>query len=136
MRKRKIDVKEIYEHYMKTLGAIPEEVQTLGDNAPELLDAYYRIRRFAFKQPGALSKKVRELILVALACELGVTTSPYNHVRAALDAGATKDEILEVIAISCFMAGMPKFVFGGHAALKEAVEYEKEKRAGLARGKK
>lgn len=50
--------------------------------------------------PGKLNKKTKEL--VAVACTY-LTRCPYcivGHTRAALEAGATKEEIAEVIQIA------------------------------------
>jgi len=69
----------VYEHFdSKVLGAFQE----------------WNRRVFA---PGKLDKKTKEL--VAVACTY-ITRCPYciaGHTRAALKAGATKEEIAEVI---------------------------------------
>jgi len=65
----------------------------------ETLKAWGRWNELALA-PGRLDKKTKEL--VALACTY-MTRCPYcieGHAKAALEAGATKEEIAEVIQIA------------------------------------
>ena len=65
----------------------------------ETLEAWRRFDALVFEE-GRLSKKVKELI--AVACTY-ITRCPYcieGHAKAALEAGATKEEIAEVIQIA------------------------------------
>jgi AhpD family alkylhydroperoxidase len=66
---------------------------------PEAMEAFadWNDRVFA---PGRLGRKTKEL--VAVACTY-ITRCPYcieGHAKAALEAGATKEEIAEVIQIA------------------------------------
>jgi AhpD family alkylhydroperoxidase len=52
------------------------------------------------KDDGVLDKKTKELLMVALTC---VFRCPYcleEHIKGALDAGATKEEVTEVLLIA------------------------------------
>lgn len=67
--------------------------------APEVMEAFADWNRKVFA-PGKLDKKTKEL--VAVACTY-VTRCPYcieGHTKAALKAGASKEEIAEVIQIA------------------------------------
>ncbi len=66
---------------------------------PGAMEAFGEWNRKVFA-PGRLDKKTKEL--VAVACTY-LTRCPYciaGHTRAALEAGATKEEIAEVIQIA------------------------------------
>ena len=66
---------------------------------PETMKAFVYWNRKVFA-PGKLDKKTKEL--VAVACTY-LTRCPYcivGHTKAALRAGATKEEIAEVIQIA------------------------------------
>ena len=66
---------------------------------PEVMKAFDEWNSKVFS-PGKLDKKTKEL--VAVACTY-LTRCPYcitGHTRAALKAGATKEEIAEVIQIA------------------------------------
>jgi AhpD family alkylhydroperoxidase len=65
----------------------------------ETLGAFREWNRRVFA-PGRLDKKTKEL--VAVACTY-ITRCPYciaGHTKAALEAGATKEEVAEVIQIA------------------------------------
>ena len=67
--------------------------------APEAMEAFADWNRKVFA-PGKLDKKTKEL--VAVACTY-LTRCPYcieGHTKAALKAGASKEEIAEVIQIA------------------------------------
>jgi len=61
---------------------------------------------------GALTTKAKELITLAICitslCEGCIAV----HVRSALKAGATRQEIAEAIGVAIYMGGGPAVVFG------------------------
>jgi alkylhydroperoxidase/carboxymuconolactone decarboxylase family protein YurZ len=77
---------------------------TLRDQDPEFLEAYLAFRSVPHRN-GPLPPKFKELILVAINA---ATTHLYapgvrRHMRNALKAGATPQEILEVIQLTTVM---------------------------------
>jgi AhpD family alkylhydroperoxidase len=65
----------------------------------ETIETWSKWNKMVF-EPGKLDKKTKELI--AVACTY-MTRCPYcieGHAKAALDAGATKEELAEVIQIA------------------------------------
>jgi alkylhydroperoxidase/carboxymuconolactone decarboxylase family protein YurZ len=74
---------------------------TLHDWDPEFLEAYLTLRNVPFRN-GPLHPKIKELILVAINA---ATTHLYapgvrRHIHNALQHGATRAEILEVIQLT------------------------------------
>lgn len=70
--------------------------------APEILDAFQSFGQKVFAD-GALSVKTKQLIAVAVA---HVTQCPYcirGHTKAALQSGATHEEIMEGIWVAAEM---------------------------------
>ena len=66
---------------------------------PEAMKAFTEWNGRVFA-PGKLDKKTKELVVVACTY---LTRCPYcigGHTRAALEAGATKEEVAEVIQIA------------------------------------
>lgn len=65
--------------------------------------------------PGTLPTATKELIALAIGiathCEGCVT----YHVRNALLAGASRENVLEAIAVAVMMGGGPATIFGGGA---------------------
>lgn len=54
----------------------------------------------ACKEKGVLDKKTKELLMAALACVFRCPHCTEEHVRGALDAGATKQEVTEALLIA------------------------------------
>ena len=58
----------------------------------------------AYKE-GALSTKVKRLMALAIALRAGCTNCILSQTKYALDAGATKDDLLETIIVVTAMSG-------------------------------
>jgi len=54
---------------------------------------------------GALSIKVKRLIALGIALRAGCTNCTLSQTMRALEAGATKDELLETISVEVAMSG-------------------------------
>ncbi len=54
---------------------------------------------------GALSSKVKRLIALGIALRVGCTNCILGQTMRALEAGATKDEILETLSVEVAMSG-------------------------------
>lgn len=120
-------VADLLKHFEQTLGTAPEQLRLLGEYAPEVLAGYYQMRKWLLRDPpeGALTRKVKELIYVALDSVLEAPL-PYlrAHVQAAIKAGATARDVAEVVTLVLMLGGMPKYMSYGYEALKAAVEAE------------
>jgi len=60
---------------------------------------------------GALPRKTKELIAVALSVVKECVYCIGWHVRAALREGATKDEIMEAAFVGCVLGGGPAWMY-------------------------
>jgi AhpD family alkylhydroperoxidase len=70
---------------------------------------------------GALNRKTKELIALAIAITQHAEPCLTFHVHDAVKAGATRNEILETIGVAIVMGGGPAVVHGAMAleALKQ-----------------
>ena len=76
----------------------------------------------AYLEPRSLDRKTKELIfIVSLTVLRAERPHITSHIRAALTAGATPEEILEAIEIACPEAGVVAFQWGLDA-WREVVE--------------
>ena len=82
-------------------------LQVLIDNDPELikLDREGAAVEFA---DGALPKKVKLLLALAIDASMGAVGGVHALAREALQAGATREEILETIRVVHFVGGHGK----------------------------
>lgn len=54
---------------------------------------------------GALSRKLKELIALAIALHVGCTGCIIYRTKMAVEAGATKSEVLETVSVAINMGG-------------------------------
>ncbi len=102
--------KEIYAYFERDMnGSAPDSIRMLERYAPGAMEGFYRLRR-ATTVESSLSKKVRELIIIAV--EAALKKDPVGHARIAVEAGATPQEIHDAVALSLWLAGMPAYHCG------------------------
>ncbi len=81
---------------------------------PELLDQVQGSGSFALSD-GALSEKVKLLMALALDASRGAVGGVKALAKEAMDAGATKDEILEAVRVTNFVCGVGSVYTAAHA---------------------
>ncbi len=64
---------------------------------------------------GALAKKTKELIALAIGITAHCDGCIAYHVHDALKAGATRPEVLETIGVAIMMGGGPALIYGAEA---------------------
>jgi AhpD family alkylhydroperoxidase len=74
-------------------------------------------------QNGALSRKIKELMALAISITTPCAGCIAYHVHDALKAGASKEEILETIGVAVMMAGGPGLIYGCEA-LEALTQFE------------
>jgi AhpD family alkylhydroperoxidase len=62
--------------------------------------------------PGHIGTKEKELICIAIGIVRQCVDCIGFHVKAAIAAGATREEITEVISVSIYMGGGPAYMYG------------------------
>ena len=100
---------------MQNMKQLLEETKkSSGQIAQEYPDQMKGLGAFAEAMEGgdALDTKTKELIAVALSVVKQCTYCIAFHVKAALDAGATKDELMESTFVAVLMGGGPAFMYG------------------------
>ena len=64
---------------------------------------------------GDLSKKHKELIALAIGISKQCSDCIGFHVKAAIKAGATKQEVAETVSVCILMGGGPAYMYGARA---------------------
>ncbi len=96
--------KEEYKRLMAGMGKIYK-------NCPGVADGFGKLHDGAMAE-GALTTKEKELIALGIGIAIRCTGCITAHVKAALDAGATPEEIYETISVVVMMAGGPGTAYG------------------------
>lgn len=81
--------------------------KNLGKFAEQLPEVFQRVRAQTTEayRDGALSAKVKRLMAMAIALGAGCRNCVLGQTTYALEAGATKEEILEVLSVVVSMRG-------------------------------
>jgi AhpD family alkylhydroperoxidase len=95
----------------KTLGA---DLRQLRVGAPEVMKAFGSLAMTAGAAK-ALDAKTKELIAIAVAVSTRCDDCIAFHVKAAVDHGATRDEVLETLGMAIYMGAGPSAMYASHA---------------------
>jgi AhpD family alkylhydroperoxidase len=91
-----------------------EMMERLGKELPRPMAAFNHLNQVTSAE-GALSSKMKELIALAIGITVRCDGCIAFHVHDALEAGATRQEILETIGVAIVMGGGPSMVYGTEA---------------------
>jgi AhpD family alkylhydroperoxidase len=107
-----------YHELRKVMGHLIKEV-------PDTMKGFSQLNEASMKD-GALTASHKELIALGIAITSRCDGCIAYHVHDAMNAGASKAEIMETIGVAILMGGGPAVVYGCEAV--EAVEqFEKKK---------
>ena len=90
------------------------ELRNLRGGAPEVMKAFSALAQSALAQ-GALDAKTKELIAIAVSVASRCDDCIGFHIRAAVDRGATREEILETLGMAIYMGAGPAAMYASHA---------------------
>jgi AhpD family alkylhydroperoxidase len=86
----------------------------LGRELPGPMSGFARLHRQATAE-GALSSSVKEMMALAISIVVGCEGCIAYHVYDAVEAGASRDELLEAIGVAVLMGGGPASIYATHA---------------------
>ncbi len=89
-----------------------EWMEKFGENSPEKMGGFGELME-AVESEGALSTKDKELMAIALSIAHECDWCVAFHVNAAMEAGATEDEIIESAWMAVLMGGGPALMHAG-----------------------
>ncbi len=98
---------------MTTSGAGSWQAK-LEENTPELLKNVNTLRE-AVMAKGALSPKIKTLMMMLCDALLGHSDGVANIARRAREMGASEKEIAETLGVAFMMGGMPGLISGSSA---------------------
>ncbi len=100
--------------YVVERGHLEQRLEQLGKELPGPMTGFARLHRKAMED-GALPAKVKEMMALAISIVVGCEGCIAYHVHDALKAGATRQELLETIAVGLLMGGGPGSIYSAHA---------------------
>jgi len=100
--------------YKAEWGTVVEEAKQMNGVIGDVMKAYGGMHH-AVMSDGALDRKTKELIALGISIGRMCEGCIISHVRGALKAGATKEQIAEAAAVGVMMSGGPGTVYGAKA---------------------
>ena len=100
--------------FVQTANDVVSGVALLRQGTPEAMKAFAALAGAA-TAPGALETKTKELMALAIGIAVHCGGCVAYHTKMAHQHGATRQELLETVALAVYMGGGPAAVYGGDA---------------------
>lgn len=100
--------------YRELTQGISKNLATLRADLPEVMKSFNDLARAATKD-GALDKKTKELIALALGVAMHCDACIGFHTQALVKLGATKAEVEEALGMAVYMGGGPSLMYSANA---------------------
>ena len=118
---------------IKTWAPLTEDIKalmrTMRGDTPNVMKAFSGLAQAALA-PKALDAKTKELIALGISVAIRCDDCIGFHVKAALDHGASREEIIEALGMAIYMGAGPSVMYATHAL--EAYEQFKPAAQGAA----
>jgi AhpD family alkylhydroperoxidase len=104
-------------------------LRSLREGTPEVMKTFSGMSQAALA-PKALDGKTKELIALAVAVAVRCDDCIGFHVKAAIERGASREEVAEALGMAIYMGAGPSVMYASHAL--EAFTQFQERRAAAA----
>lgn len=107
-------------NYQELTQSVAKNLATLRTDLPEVMKGFNDLARAATAD-GALDKKTKELIALALGVAARCDACLGFHAKALVQLGASLQEVEETLAMAVYMGGGPSLMYSANAitAFKE-----------------
>jgi AhpD family alkylhydroperoxidase len=93
---------------------VTARLATLRNGAPEMMKSFSGLGRAAMAE-GALTKKTKELMALALGVAARCDPCIGYHMQALVKLGATRQELDETLGVAVYMGGGPSLMYAAQA---------------------
>lgn len=118
-------VKELIDKMEKERGFAMPWRNLLAARDPEFMELYHQTAMHVFHETSALPRKMKEIIALCLDAFTSHEPGFRAHVRNAIQAGATEQEILEALEV-CTLLGIHNLSVLLPALVDEAENFGKQ----------
>ena len=105
--------------YIEITKSISANLRDLRKDQPEMMQGFSAMAAGALKD-GALSKKMKELIALAIGISTRCDGCIGFHAEALVRLGATKAEVEEAIGMAVYLGGGPSLMYAADAMFAKA----------------
>lgn len=117
------------DHFMHTLGNLPEPIRAMMEHVPESFVGYLQFRESVYRSPeegASLDLKTKELLYTVLDIVTGNLEGAKNHGRAAFVAGMTSKELAEACMQIMHVCGVTTWGTCGYKVVDFIAALEKQ----------
>lgn len=100
--------------YPEITKRISENMKILRSDIPDTMQGFSSLAQAATKE-GALDKKTKELIALAIGVSKRCDGCIGFHIKALIDLGVTKAELEETLSLAIYMGGGPSLMYAAEA---------------------
>ena len=104
----------MHEDYLKFRTELEQNLTKLGGELPGPMSGFARLHRKGVED-GALSRKTKEMMALAISIATGCEGCIAYHTHDAIQAGATRAELLETLGVGILMGGGPATIYATYA---------------------
>jgi AhpD family alkylhydroperoxidase len=115
-----IELKEL----RQDMGFSPALLKLIYESHPKMFDIIYNMDKTLLSD-GALSAKTKRLIALAVVATQGCEACATAQMKAAMNMGASREEVLDTLGVLVVTAGMPA-VATAREALRKCCELPEE----------
>jgi len=90
------------------------ELRSLRGGAPDVMRAFSSLATAALAE-GSLDPKTKELIALGISVAVRCDDCIAFHVKAAVEHGAIREEVLETLGMAIYMGAGPSAMYASHA---------------------
>jgi len=100
--------------FKEITGDISSSLSKLRKEIPDVMNAFSALAQGATKE-GALDKKTKELIALALGVAAHCEGCIGFHSQTLVKLGTTRQELLEMLSMAIYMGGGPSLMYAAEA---------------------
>lgn len=104
----------MHKNWVEVAKTLSAGMKPLRGGIGDTMAAFSSLATAATKD-GALDAKTKELLAVAIAIAVRCDGCIAFHTKTALRLGASREEIMETVAIAIYMGGGPSMIYGTQA---------------------
>lgn len=121
------DLAAVRQYSMTYYGEVLESYERLARYRPEVLVDWIQLRRTIFESNDTKGLGLKDLELISTAVEIiAHKPNPDRHAKLAIEAGATVQQVADVVSLCILLGGMMTYIVSGQRALKAAEDRARE----------
>ena len=104
----------MYKNWPELAASMGPALKELRAGTPEVMKGFSAMARAAL-EPKALEPKTKELIALAISVAIRCDACVAFHAQAAIQRGATRDEVMETVGMAVYMGAGPSVMYAAQA---------------------